>query len=63
MTTAQRKSEARTVSVFEAFRFERQRLEDRISRTAERIAEADNDTDRQKARRLYDMLCEERNWL
>jgi hypothetical protein len=63
MTTAQRKSEARIVSVVEAFQIERFALEDRIQKAAEKIAKADNDADRQKAKRLYDMLVEERNWL
>jgi predicted nucleic acid-binding Zn-ribbon protein len=65
MTSAQlkRKSEARTVSAFEAFQTERFALEERIQKAAEKIAKANNDADRQKAKRLYDMLCEERRWL
>lgn len=51
------------VTVTEAFWIERQRIEDRISAAAEKIASATNDADRQKFKRLYDMLCEERNWL
>lgn len=63
MSKLHRLTDMRRVSPFEAFQIERYFLEEKIGRAADKIAKATNDEERQKAKRLYDMLCEERNWL
>jgi len=55
--------EFRAVTVREAFIHERFELENKISRAAERMADAKDETERQRHKRTYQMLCGERNWL